>query len=343
MGRIESGHILAGAEVVVLPSGRAHARARDPDARRAARDRGGRRLGDAGAGRRHRSSARGDLIADAQRAAARDARACRDAGLARQRAAAAGRRATWCSRRARRVAGQGADARPRPVDLERHRRSARLSLFAPLFVDRYDAVRVDRLAHPDRRSHQPDRRRRAGAMTAAVSSSISSAPGRAPPTSSRCARPGCSARRTSCSTTRWSPRRSCRLLPRPKRSRSASAAAGIRPRSTSSTSAWSTPRAATAVVVRLKGGDPMLFGRAHEEIACLQQTRHPRRGRARRHRGARRRRRARRLAHAARRFAQRRVRHAARGRRARVLPAGRRRSPRPTPRCSTWPRAMLRA
>ena len=54
------------------------------------------------------------------------------------------------------------------------------------------------------------------------------------------------------------------------------------------------------VVVRLKGGDPMLFGRAHEEIDFLAGTGIPSRSRARHHRGARRQRRARHLAHAAR-------------------------------------------
>ncbi len=69
------------------------------------------------------------------------------------------------------------------------------------------------------------------------------------------------------------------------------------------------------VVVRLKGGDPMLFGRAHEEISYSARAGHRGRGRAGRDRGARGERRARRIAHPARNGALGRVRHAAGGRR----------------------------
>ena len=184
--------------------------------------------------------ARGDLIADPAEPAARDARARRDAGLARPRAAAPGRPLPG-------AAGARAASWPRcrpsaPLALERHRRRRASTLNAPLFVDSYDVGARHRVADPDRRGDQPDGRRGAGASEPAPS--ISSAPGRAHLTSSRCARPGCSARRTSFSTTRWSRRKFSHLLQGEEESLSASAAAGIPPRSTSSTSGCSTRRSA---------------------------------------------------------------------------------------------------
>ncbi len=77
-------------------------------------------------------------------------------------------------------------------------------------------------------------------------------------------------RPTSCSTTRWS-------IPRSSRSRSTreKVAVGKRCGRHSTAQQFINKRLVDAarrhrVVVRLKGGDPMLFGRAQEEIAALE-------------------------------------------------------------------------
>ena len=126
----------------------------------------------------------------------------------------------------------------------------------------------------------------AGGMSARCTSS---APAPARRICSRCAPRGCSSAPTSCSTTRWCPR---------NRSRSPCApikvAVGKRSGRHSTAQRFINKRLVDAarrhaVVVRLKGGDPMLFGRAQEEIVASGKHAGIRiRDRARRHGGARR-------------------------------------------------------